>query len=101
MSVPEHLTKGEWEVLKMGYETVIPNWIMKRTDISPAAKIFGGFVRSVTHGDGWMSLKDEFITELTGLNQDQIIDAWSELNRHNMIEQNIYSKSRCIQLKKG
>jgi len=98
MSVPKHLHQDEWEIIKMGYETVIPNWLMKRTDISPLAKLFGGFIHSVTHGNGWMRLDDEFITELTGLDTDDIIAAWSELNRHNMIHQDIYSKSRCIQL---
>jgi len=49
----------------------------------------------------WMRLEDEFIEELTGLDQEEIIDAWSELNQHNLIFTDAYSNSRCIQLRRG
>lgn len=101
MRVPKHLDQGEWEIIKMGYETVIPNWLMKRTDVSPTAKLFGGFVHSVTYGGGWMRLEDEFITELTGLDQIDIIDGWSELNKLNMLDHDMYSTGRCMRLKRG
>jgi len=101
MPVPKHLTPSEWDILKMGYETTIPNWLMKRKDISANAKLFGGFIHSVTHGDGWMRLDDEFVEELTGLDQADIIDAWSDLNKHNMIYTDAYSDGRCIQLRRG
>lgn len=101
MRVPKHLDPGEWEVLKMGYETVIPNWLMKRTDVSPTAKLFGGFVHSVTYGGGWMRLEDEFIAELAGIDQMDIIEGWSELNKLNLLEHDVYSKGRCMRLKRG
>ena len=98
---PKHLDQDEWNILKMGYETVIPNWLMQRKDICPTAKLFGGFIHSVTYGNGWMRLEDEFIQELSGLDIDDIIQGWSDLNEHNMIHQDIYSKTRCIQLRRG
>ena len=102
MSVPKHLDQSEWELLQMGYETTIPNWLMQRTDISPIAKLFGGFVHSVTHGGGWMQLEDEFIEELAGLDQMDVIEGWSELNKFGLLEHDIYATgSRCMRLKRG
>lgn len=102
MSVPKHLTQSEWEIIKMSYETTIPNWLMKRTDISATAKLFGGFIHSVTAGGGWMLLEDEFIEELSGLDQIDVINGWSELNKFGLLEHDIYTNnSRCMRLKRG
>ena len=100
-NVPKHLTQDEWDILKMGYETTVPNWLMKRKDISPVGKLFGGFLHSVTYGGGWMRLGVEFIEELTGMDCDDIIDGWSELAQNGMIEQEIYSGDQCIRLGRG
>lgn len=101
MSVPKHLTQDEWDIIKMGYETTVPNWLMRKKNISPVGKLFGGFLHSITYGDGWMKLEIEFIEELSGMDYDDIIDGWSELAKHNLIEQDIYSRVQCVRLRRG